>query len=188
MATRARFLYTIAMDINKYPIGKLEATPEITPEKRKELIEEIAGLPARLRKSVKGASKAELDAPIRDGGWTLRQIVHHIADAELNGFTRFKFALTQDNPALPAYDQDSWAAMADAAKEDIAPSLSIMDGVSARISALLSSLSPRDFQRTYRHTERGTITIDFYLQLMAWHGKHHTAQIEVARKNRKTDA
>lgn len=187
MVTRVRFLYTIAMDINKYPIGKFEGTQEITPEKRKELIEEIAGLPSRLRKSVKGVSKAELDAPIGDGGWTLRQVVHHIVDTELNGFARFKFALTMDNPVLPAYDQDSWAALADAAKEDIAPSLSIMDGVSARLSALLSSLSPQGFQRTYQHPERGIITVDFYLQLLAWHGKHHTAQIEGVRKNRKTD-
>jgi uncharacterized damage-inducible protein DinB len=176
------------MDMNRYPIGKFEARQEISPERRVELIGEISGLSARLRKSVQGITAAELDAPCREGGWTPRQIVHHIADCALNGFTRFKFALTQDNPALPAFDQETWAATADSAGADIDSSLSIMDGVSVRLFALLSSLAAADFRRTFRHPERGTVTVDFYLQLMAWHGKHHASQIEDARKARKQNS
>jgi hypothetical protein len=170
------------MEANRYPIGKFEGTPEISPEKRRDLIKDIAELPLRLRKSVKGLGKAKLDIPYREGGWTPRQIVHHLTDSALNGFTRFKQALSLDNPALPAFNQDSWAAMADSVKADVEHSLLIMDGLSVRLAALLSSLSPREFQRTFIHAERGTITVDFYLQLMAWHGKHHTAQIEEAGK------
>ncbi len=176
------------MDASKYPIGKLEAVQEIPAEKRKELIREIADLPAALGGILRGITEAELDMPYRDGGWTLRQIVHHIADSTLMAFTRFKFALTMDNPALLAYDQDTWAMTADAAKANIAPSLSIIDGVCARLAALLSSLSPKGFQRTYQHPERGIITVDFYLQLTAWHGRHHAAHIEIARGKRKPDA
>ena len=168
------------MEINKYPVGKLEASREIPPAQRKTLISEIAAFPARLRAVARGCPAARLDAPYREGGWTLRQIIHHIADSTLNGFTRFKFALSQDNPALPAFDQDVWASMADAAKADIEPSLLIMDGLAPRLAALLSSLAPRDFTRTFQHPERGTITVDFYLQLMAWHCRHHAAQIEAA--------
>jgi hypothetical protein len=169
------------MAINRYPIGKFEGAQEISPERRKQLIRDIVETPAALRKSVKSLSKTRLDAPYREGGWTSRQIVHHVADSTMNGFTRFKFALTQNNPALPAFDQDMWASMADAATADLEPSLAIMDGLSQRLEALLSSLSPSDFKRTFVHPERGTITVDFYLQLMAWHGKHHAAQIQGAR-------
>jgi hypothetical protein len=169
------------MEELQYPIGRFSAEKELAPTKRQNLIREIAGLPARLRKSVEGLSAAQLDTPYRNGGWTPRQIVHHVADSHMNAFIRFKLALTEDNPQIKPFEQDGWAAMVDSTRADPALSLAIVDGLHARFSALLSSLSPEDFARTFQHPERGVISLDYNLQLYAWHGNHHTAHIEGLR-------
>ncbi len=179
-----RFRYTIPMDQLQYPIGKFAEDKNPTPEKRKAWIGQIADAPARLRKTMSGISAADLDTPYREGGWTPRQIVHHIADAQMNAFMRFKFALTEENPSLGAFDQDAWAARADSTASDPGPSLDIIEGLHSRFVTLLHSMTPADLSRTYIHSQRGAVSLDFNLQLYAWHVSHHAAQLEEFRKKK----
>ncbi len=173
----AGFQYTIAMDELKYPIGRFAFDAGLTAEKRRLMIRGIAELPAELRRNVAGLSPDKLDIPYREGGWSVRQIVHHIADSHMNAFIRCKLALTEDAPRIKAYDQDSWAVTRDCLGMEPAVSLAIVEGLHARWAALLESLSAADFQRTFTHPERGLLTLDFNVQLYSWHGRHHTAQI-----------
>jgi hypothetical protein len=172
------------MENLQYPIGRLAFDKDVTPEKRSAWIREVAALPAQLRAAVAGLTPAQLDTPYRDGGWTVRQVVHHLADSHLHAFSRFKFALTEETPTIKAYDQDSWSKTADVLKVDVGPSLSLIDGLHARLAALLASLRPEDFARGFQHPERGFVTLDRNLQMYAWHGRHHVAHITglVARK------
>ena len=170
------------MEDIRYPIGKHNAKPSIAASERVPLIRQIAEMPAALRTAIKGLTTAQLDAPYREGGWTPRQIVHHLADSHMNTLFRFKFALTQDKPGIMAFNQDKWAATADVIGMDPAASLSILEGVHARLASLMQSMKPEDFARTFVHPERGEITLDFNLQLYAWHGRHHTTQITELRK------
>jgi hypothetical protein len=168
----------------RYPIGKFVEDKNPTPEKRGAWIRRIADLPSELRKTVSGISAADLDTPYREGGWTPRQIVHHIADSQMNAFIRFKFALTAEKPALGGFDQEAWAARADCTASDPGHSLDIIEGLHSRFATLLSSMAQADFRRTFIHSERGEITLDFNLQLYAWHGSHHAAQLEEFRRKR----
>ena len=170
------------MEDIRYPIGKSNAKPSLAASERGPLIRQIAEAPAALRAAVKGLTPAQLDTPYREGGWTPRQIVHHLADSHMNTLIRFKLALTQDKPGIVPYSQDAWAATADVIGMDPAASLSILDGLHARLAALLQSMKPEDFARTFRHPERGEMTLDHNLQIYAWHGRHHTAQITEQRK------
>lgn len=170
------------MEILKYPIGRFHFDKDVTPEKRNACIREIAELPQKARGAVDGLSSAQLDTPYRDGGWTVRQVVHHLADSHMNSFARFKLALTEDNPQIKPYDQDAWAATADAAGTDIALSLALLEGLHGRWTVLLSSLAPADFARTFRHPESGLQTLDRTLQTYAWHCRHHVAHIAGLRE------
>jgi uncharacterized damage-inducible protein DinB len=165
------------MEDIRYPIGKLSHDKSSTPEKRAAWIRDMAEMPGKLRQAVAGLSPAQVDTPYRDGGWTIRQTVHHLADSHMNAFIRIKLALTEANPTIKAYDQAAWAGTPDGAKADVALSLSILDGLHARLSALLSSLGAAEMERTVVHPERGLMTIDHNLQIYAWHGRHHTAHI-----------
>jgi uncharacterized damage-inducible protein DinB len=171
------FRYIIAMDELKYPIGRFAFDAGLTAEKRRQMISGVAALPAELARTVSGLSEDRLDIPYREGGWSVRQIVHHIADSHMNAFIRCKLALTENAPAIKAYDQDSWALTRDCLAVPPAVSLAIIEGLHARWAKLLESLSASDFQRTFTHPERGLLTLDFNVQLYSWHGKHHTAQI-----------
>jgi hypothetical protein len=170
------------MDDIRYPIGKFTEDKNPTREKREEWIRTIAELPSGLRKTVSGIPASDLDTPYREGGWTARQIVHHIADSQMNAFIRFKFALTADKPALSGFDQEAWAARADCTTPDPAYSLDIIEGLHSRFAVLLSSMTEADFKRTFLHSERGEISLDYNLQLYAWHASHHAAQLEELRK------
>ena len=144
-------------------------------------ISDIAELPARMREAVTGLSDPQLDTPYRDGGWTVRQVVHHIADSHLNAYARVKLALTEDSPHVKPYDENLWSALPDS-RMPIAPSLSILDGVHARWVALLCSLEPAQFGHTMRHAEyREPLTLDFVLQQYAWHCRHHVAHVTTLR-------
>jgi uncharacterized damage-inducible protein DinB len=169
------------MDDPRFPIGAFAHDKEPTPEKRAGWIRDIAAVPAALRRAVAGLSGAQLDTPYREGGWTVRQVVHHIADSHMNSFVRFKLALTENLPTIKPYDQNAWAATGDVKGMDIAASLSLVDGLHARWAALLSSLKASDFGRTFMHPESGPNTLDRTLQLYAWHGKHHVAHITTLR-------
>ena len=168
----------------KYPVGTFSLDKDVTPEKRATWIAEIAGLPQSVRRAVQGLSKEQLDIPYREGGWNTRQIVHHLADSHMNTLIRLKLCLTEKEPTITAYSQDAWARTADVLAVEPHVSLGILDGVHARIAALLGSLAPADFARTFRHPERGPMDVDHTMQLYAWHGRHHLAQIAALRRRR----
>src|SRR5271169_2821173 len=170
------------MEDLRYPIGKFSHDPESTAPKRAAWMRDIAELPVHVRNAVAGLSPAQLDTPYRDGGWTVRQVVHHLADSHMNAFIRFKLALTEDGPQIKPYDQDAWAATADSVSADIALSLTLLEGMHGRWAALLSSLAPADFARTFQHPESGLQTLDRTLQTYAWHCRHHVAHITGLRE------
>ena len=165
----------------RYPIGKFDSNIEISPEIRQEFIETIAELPEKIRKSVDNLSDTQLDTPYRPEGWTVRQLVHHIADSHLNSFCRFKLALTEDFPTIRPYYEDRWALLADS-QMPVEDSLKIIEGIHSRWTSLLKSLTDKEFQRKLNHPDSGEWTIEKFLALYAWHSRHHTAHITALSK------
>ncbi len=162
----------------RYPIGKFDASAPISQEQRIAHIAAIEALPAQLRAAVNGLSEAQLDTPYRPDGWTVRQLVHHVADSHMNAVTRVRLALTEQNPTIKPYDEKAWAELADSRTLPVEPSLGILDGVHQRWVVLLRSLADDDFARTVVHPEHGrTMTIDVLVALYSWHGRHHTAHV-----------
>ena len=147
---------------------------------RQQLIDELAGLPARLEEVIAGLSNAQLDTPYREGGWTVRQVVHHLADSHINAFVRAKLMLTEEHPTLKPYQQDRWAELVDV-QLPVAPSLAILRGLHERWVVLLRSLPEAAWSRTAHHPENGEMTLDDILRLYARHGSTHAAQIEALR-------
>jgi hypothetical protein len=166
-----------------YPIGRFTAPATIYPTMRTEAIEEIAALPEHLRQAVNGLTDAQLDTPYRPGGWTVRQVVHHLADSHLNAFVRLKLALTEHQPTITPYNEAEWARLVDS-RLPIASSLSILDGLHARWAELLRTLTTEDFARTWNHPEYPDAprTIDWLLLQYAWHCRHHVAHITTLRQ------
>jgi uncharacterized damage-inducible protein DinB len=165
----------------RYPIGEFNKDFDMTPELRREFIDTIAACPAGVRKAVEGLSDEQLDTAYRPGGWTVRQTVHHIPDSHLNSYCRFKLALTEDIPTIRPYYEDRWAELADS-KMPIDVSLDLLDNVHSRWVTLLNSLTGEDCARKLRHPESGEWTVDFFIALYAWHGRHHTAHITSLRE------
>jgi uncharacterized damage-inducible protein DinB len=166
----------------RYPIGKFEWEGGLTEEKRRQYIEDIAETPAKLRAAVAGLSEPQLATPYRDGGWTVRQVVHHLADSHLNAFVRFKLALTEDRPTVKTYEQQLWAETPDAKSAPVEFSLALVESLHQRWTVLLKSLAPADFARALRHPELGEVTLEKYLAMYAWHGRHHVAHITGLRE------
>jgi uncharacterized damage-inducible protein DinB len=169
------------MEDLRYPIGKFQFDAEVTPAKRQEWLAAIAQLPSQLREVVKVWSDRQLDTPYRPGGWTVRQVIHHLADSHLHSYIRFRFALTLNEPTIQPYDEARWAELADAKNAAAELSLSLLDGLHARWVCLVKSLAAADFARTLKHPERGTLTLDQLLNLYAWHSRHHLAHITALR-------
>ena len=165
----------------RYPIGKFDSNIEISPEARKNFIQTIEELPNRIRAAVNNLSDEQLDTPYRPDGWTVRQLVHHVADSHLNSICRFKLALTEDVPTIRPYYEDRWAELADS-RLPIEDSLKIIEGVHSRWTALLNSMTDKDFQKRLNHPESGEWTLEKFLALYAWHSKHHTAHITSLRE------
>jgi hypothetical protein len=166
----------------RYPVGRFSFAGA-DEKSRADAIGEIARLPERLRAAVKGMTDARLDTPYRPGGWTVRQVVHHIPDSHMNAFIRFKFALTEDTPEVKPYDEAKWAELADGRGGPAEPSLLLLDGLHARWALLLRSMSVQDFARQLQHPEHGLMQLDRMLALYAWHCRHHVAHItELARR------
>ncbi|MFC1662467.1 YfiT family bacillithiol transferase [Gemmatimonadota bacterium] len=165
------------MDRLRYPSGPFLPQPDLTPQQRDELIEEIAHFPADLRFVVSSLTGAELDTPYREGGWTLRQVVHHLPDSHVNAYVRFKLAMTEDAPTIKAYDEAAWAETEEARTAPVEISLDLMDGLHKRWVLLLRALAEEDFARTLNHPEAGLLPLDVMLQLYAWHGRHHLGHI-----------
>lgn len=161
----------------RYPVGKFKPEGPLTFAQREHLIGEIAEAPARLRAAVSGWSDARLDTPYREGGWTVRQVVHHLADSHMNAYIRFRLALTEQNPTIKPYDQTQWAELKDARTAPVELSLELFESLHRRMAILLKSLEAADFGKTFNHPERGAMTLDQNLALYAWHGRHHVAHI-----------
>ena len=166
----------------RYPVGKFSPEPSLSPDKRQPLIRQIAEAPALLRAAISGLTDRQLDTPYRPGGWTVRQVVHHVPDSHMNAYCRYKFALTEDNPTIKPYDEAAWATVADTARTPPEVSLAILDALHQRWVILLESLGDRDFGRPLQHPDHGRITLDWMLQLYAWHGRHHAAHVTELRK------
>lgn len=167
----------------RYPIGKFAVPETYTPDAIAEWKNDIKTLPSLLRQAVTGLSSEQLETPYRPGGWTIRQVVHHVADSHTNSIIRFKWALTEDNPTIKAYHEDLWAKLADY-KLPIEPSLIMLEGIHARLTALFESFTDEDWNRTFIHPESGaTISLKRNLALYSWHGRHHLAHIAQAKNN-----
>jgi uncharacterized damage-inducible protein DinB len=166
----------------RYPIGKAETQAELDPEQRRELISRIERTPDRLREAVAGLNPEQLDTPYRPGGWTVRQLVHHVPDSHLNAYTRFKLALTEDEPAIKTYDEGRWAELPDSRSVPVEVSLALLENLHRRWVALLRALPAADFQKTLRHPDWGQMTLDQVLGIYAWHGDHHVAHVTSLRQ------
>jgi uncharacterized damage-inducible protein DinB len=168
----------------RYPIGKFEMPSAVTPAARAAAILEIAATPQNVRAAVKGLSDAQLDTPYREGGWTVRQVVHHLADSHMNAYVRLRLALTETEPTIKPYEESEWAKLDDAAHAPVEVSLRLLEPLHERWVRLLHSVKQEQYGRTVRHPEAGLRTVDWLLFLYAWHGKHHTAHITELRKQR----
>ena len=166
----------------RYPIGKWTPKPEVDAAACAALIEEIAGAPTALSAAVRGLTDAQLDTPYRSGGWTPRQIVHHVADSHMNAYIRFKLGVTEDGPTIKAYNEKTWAETVDGRGAPVDVSLAIIENLHRRWVQFLQALDSGALARTLIHPERGAMTLSTLLQLYAWHGKHHTAHITGLRQ------
>lgn len=167
----------------RYPIGRFRRPSAVSDDDLRSWIDAVACLPSEVRRASEGLDPRQLDTPYRDGGWSTRQIVHHLADSHMNSLIRFRLALTEDAPTIRPYDQDAWAGLADGRSAEIEPSLAILSGVHARWAVLLKSFGSADWARAFVHPQAGrTIRLDVNLALYAWHGRHHVAQIERLRE------
>ncbi|HEX8178035.1 MAG TPA: putative metal-dependent hydrolase [Pyrinomonadaceae bacterium] len=166
----------------RYPIGQFQpADAPLTGDERQELLAQIADAPTHLRAAVAGLTAAQLDTPYRQDGWTVRQLVHHVADSHMNGYVRTKLALTEAEPAIKTYDEARWAELADTQATPIETSLGLLDALHQRWAALLRALTPAERARTFLHPEWGQVSLDKQLALYAWHGRHHTAHVTALR-------
>lgn len=192
------------MEDLRYPVGEFTPPAEMTAEQRARFVDEIAEMPSLLRRAVTGLSPEQLDTPYRPGGWTPRQIVHHIPDSHLNGYARMKLALTESEPVIKPYKQDDWVAVADLSVPVEAP-LRLLEGLHALWTGMLRSLSEEQWRRGFVHPElvgraapdggragelwrrafaadeRGVVTVQGLLPTYAWHGRHHVAHITALR-------
>lgn len=165
-------------DDPRYPIGRFRApaTPP-KPAERAALIDRIAAVPEALRMATEGLTEAQFDTPYRDGGWTVRQVVHHLPDSHLNAYTRVKLALTEMEPTVKPYDEVAWAQLPDTVRTPVSTSLLLLDALHARWVTLWRSLDEAAFGRTLRHPEAGVQRVDTLLALYAWHGDHHVGHV-----------
>ena len=165
-----------------FPTGRFQRPPRLDPVARARAIDIVAATPARLREAVRGLSDTQIETPYRPGGWTVRQVVHHVPDSHLNAYCRFKLALTEDEPTIKPYEEAKWAQLPDVAAVPIATSLALLDAVHERWVAILRAMQPSDFERMLIHPESGRQSLDQVLALYAWHGPHHVAHVTKLRE------
>jgi DinB superfamily len=169
------------MDL-RYPIGKYHVKPVLTRAERADAIAQIAATPMSLRKAVAGLSQEQFDTPYRPGGWTVRQVVHHVPESHMNAYIRFKLALTENEPTIKLYDEALWANLADTRETPVEVSLALLEALHQRWGILLRSMQPEDFARCLLHPERGIETLDSKVLEYGWHGRHHVAHITSLRE------
>ena len=170
-----------APDALRYPTGRFQRPPSLDTTARAKAIETIAATPARLRDAVRGLTPEQIETPYRPGGWTVRQVVHHVPDSHLNAYIRFKLALTENEPTIKPYDESEWAKLADI-RVPLETSLALLDAVHERWVAILQAMTSADFERMLVHPETGRQRLDQMLALYAWHGPHHTAHVTTLRQ------
>jgi DinB family protein len=166
----------------RYPIGRFQRPKEIRAELLNSWIDEIEALPSELCHAVEGLNEEQLDTPYRPGGWTVRQVVHHLPDSHINSYTRYRLALTEDAPLIKSYKEAAWADLPDAKTSPIRPSIELLGCLHKRWTTLLRSMSPEQYARTFEHPENGTVRLDWATGLYAWHGRHHLAHIAALRQ------
>lgn len=170
------------MPDSRFPIGKFHYQGAPSADQRTKYIAEIEQTPAAVRAAVQGLSAKQLDTPYRDGGWNVRQVVHHIPESHMNAYIRFKLALTEDEPTIKPYAEDRWAKLADVQSTPTKVSLDLLEHLHMRWVILLRGLGDEEWKKTFIHPESGVVSLEKNLALYAWHGKHHTAHITELRK------
>ena len=167
----------------RYPIGKFDWNITVSEPDHARLIAEIAAAPGALRSAVAGLTRDQLETPYRPDGWTVKQVVHHVPDSHMNAYTRFKLALTENEPTIKPYNEAKWAKLSDSQRVPIDVSLDLLDALHIRWLAVLGAMDADDFNRTLKHPEHNRIfTLGQMLALYAWHGRHHVAHITALRK------
>ena len=166
----------------RFPVGKFVGLEKTAADDRQQFIAQIEEAPAKLRAAVQGLTDAQLDTPYRDGGWTVRQVVHHLADSHMNAYVRYKLTITEDQPTVKPYDEKRWAELLDAKTAPIETSLTLLESLHRRWVMFLKSLSAADYARKLKHPELGEVVLEKYLAMYAWHGRHHVAHITSLRE------
>ena|SRR5437660_423177 len=166
----------------RYPIGKFHFEGPPSEAQRASFINDIEQAPAALRAAVKDLMPDQLDTPYREGGWTVRQVAHHVPDSHMNAYVRFKLALTEDEPTIKPYAEDRWAQLTDTQSTPVEVSLALLESLHSRWVNLLRSLGPEDWKRRFRHPELGPVSLEKNLALYSWHGRHHVAHVSELRK------
>ncbi len=166
----------------RFPIGRFDFSANIGAADYPRLIAEIAATPGALRSAVAGMSRDQLETPYRPAGWSIKQVVHHLPDSHMNAYTRFKLALTEDEPAIKAYAEALWAELPDSQRVPIDVSLDLLDALHLRWVALLRAMDAAAFQRGLRHPVHGLMTLEKLLGMYAWHGRHHVAHITALKE------
>lgn len=162
----------------RFPVGRFRPRADLDAAARTALIDEIEALPAALRTAVADLPEAGLDTPYRPGGWTVRQVVHHLPDSHVNAYVRFKLAVTESEPTIKPYDEAAWAELADGRGDDLEGSLLLLEALHRRWCRFLRSLGDADFARAFQHPEMGRVPLETSLQLYAWHGRHHLGHVK----------
>lgn len=172
------------MEELKYPIGKLQIPEVINIEQIKEWIATIEAFPRKLRQEIEDLNDEELEKRYREGGWTIRQVIHHCADAHLMSFARFKLTLTEHTPIVNAYEETLWAALPDAKEERVESSLQLIEGLHARWASLLNTMSDDDFEKVFFHpVNKQLLSLKVNLAIYSWHCEHHLAHIKLAKQH-----
>ena len=167
----------------RYPVGKFSFDNPVNESDRPQLIALIAETPGNLRNAVAGLSRDQLETPYRPGGWTIRQVVHHLADSHINAYVRMKLAATEDRPMVKTYDEQRWAELPEAKSASVEMSLALVDALHRRWTAFVRALAPGQRRRAFQHPEWGAVTIEESVTMYAWHCRHHAAHIERALAN-----
>lgn len=164
----------------KYPIGEYQPKQPVHQEDITSWIEELKSVPAHARNLVQGRNPSELDKPIREGAWSAKQLVHHLADAAMNSYIHFKLALTEDTPTIKPYDEERWNVQADEGNHDLGDSLLLLQAICARWTTLMQAMTAEQFERAFVHPVAGERNLARYLDFCMWHIRHHIGQIEAS--------
>lgn len=166
----------------RYPIGKFQRPSSVSATERNAAIDQLAALPAQIRKAVEGLTDAQLDTPYRPEGWTVRQVIHHLADSHMNSFTRFRLGLTEDQPTIKPYDEMAWSQLDDSLRAPIEVSIVLLENLHQRLVWMLRSITEEQWPRIFIHPENGPTRLDVNALLYAWHGRHHLGHITGLRE------